>query len=356
MASNVISTWVVGFVALSTTCSAFAPVAPYSTCPPGERWWSTDGTLYKESSVPRPRPSSESRRVRPDRRMAGCRAAATALMTVTGHGCLGVDHYRARIWRRCRRPRSGQGWGQAPVQATKGGAGGGSASGREVEVSFLKGVGKNSLMEQMLKTAGQRQHWQEAIDLFDKMKAEGMSLDKLAYVAALRACSKGAAWERAIQLFDNCIEEGYDLDEVMVTSAVKACCQAGRPVEAEALLAKGVARGVQPKVSLYTAVMNACYTVGDLDGILAVADRLRDQRLKPDHSTYHLMVTSHIGRLDWVSATKALVDMSKDGLVPSKRSARQWRLASAALEEVDLDVDERDGEKAGTREDEDRNV
>lgn len=43
--------------------------------------------------------------------------------------------------------------------------------------------------------------------------------------------------------------------------------------------------------------MNACYTVGDMDAILSLGDRLREERLTPDHSAYHLIVTSHISKL-----------------------------------------------------------
>lgn len=49
--------------------------------------------------------------------------------------------------------------------------------------------------------------------------------------------------------------------------------------------------------SLYTAVMNACYTVGDMDSILALGEQLRAQRLTPDPAAYHLMVTSYISKL-----------------------------------------------------------
>lgn len=51
------------------------------------------------------------------------------------------------------------------------------------------------------------------------------------------------------------------------------------------------------KVSLFTAVMNACYTVGDMDAILSLGEQLRAQSLTPDPAGYHLMVTSHIGKL-----------------------------------------------------------
>lgn len=43
---------------------------------------------------------------------------------------------------------------------------------------------------------------------------------------------------------------------------------------------------------------------------------------------------------DWVRATEALVEMGRAGLAPSGGSARKWRLASAAIEEIDIDVDE----------------
>lgn len=43
---------------------------------------------------------------------------------------------------------------------------------------------------------------------------------------------------------------------------------------------------------------------------------------------------------DWVRATEALVEMGEAGLAPSAKSARQWRLASAAIEEIDIDLGE----------------
>lgn len=43
---------------------------------------------------------------------------------------------------------------------------------------------------------------------------------------------------------------------------------------------------------------------------------------------------------DWVSATEALVEMGQAGLAPTSLSARKWRLASAAIEEIDIGVDE----------------
>ncbi|CAM9103327.1 unnamed protein product [Ascophyllum nodosum] len=192
----------------------------------------------------------------------------------------------------------------------------------------------------MVKAAGQRQHWRDAIVMFDAMQAEGVPPVKAAYAAALRACEKGAEWKRGTELFDNYLEEGYDLDESVVKAAVKACCRAGRPSEAEAVLEKSLALGLVPEASLFTAVMNACYTVGDMDSILCLGDQLRAQNLTPDDAAYHLMVTSHICNSDWVSATEALVEMGNAGLAPSARSTRQWRLASAAVEEIDIDVDE----------------
>ncbi|CAN0510177.1 unnamed protein product [Ectocarpus sp. 12 AP-2014] len=96
--------------------------------------------------------------------------------------------------------------------------------------------------------------------------------------------------------------------------------------------------------------MNACYTVGDMDAILAIGDQLRAQSLTPDHAGYHLIVTSHISKLDWVSATEALVEMGEAGLAPTAGSARKWRLANAVIEEIDIEVDEdyvpREGEEA----------
>lgn len=39
-------------------------------------------------------------------------------------------------------------------------------------------------------------------------------------------------------------------------------------------------------------------------------------------------------------ATKALVEMGEAGLAPSSSSARKWRLANAAIEEIDIEVNE----------------
>ena len=41
-----------------------------------------------------------------------------------------------------------------------------------------------------------------------------------------------------------------------------------------------------------------------------------------------------------MSATQALVEMGEAGLAPSSSSARKWRLANAAIEEIDIEVNE----------------
>lgn len=117
-----------------------------------------------------------------------------------------------------------------------------------------KGSVSKSLMGQMLKAAGQRQHWQEAIVLFESMQAEvrkegarivgscltlgiprvaaplhltptytarsrlpphrgfrhvsakGTPPVKAAYEAALKACAKGAEWSRGLELLNEYIE------------------------------------------------------------------------------------------------------------------------------------------------------
>lgn len=43
---------------------------------------------------------------------------------------------------------------------------------------------------------------------------------------------------------------------------------------------------------------------------------------------------------DWVRATEELVDMGRAGLTPSARSARQWRLASAVIEETGIELED----------------
>lgn len=48
------------------------------------------------------------------------------------------------------------------------------------------------------------------------------------------------------------------------------------------------------QVSLFSAVMNACYTVGDIDSILSLGKQLRAQSLTPDDTAFHLIVTCHI--------------------------------------------------------------
>lgn len=45
-------------------------------------------------------------------------------------------------------------------------------------------------------------------------------------------------------------------------------------------------------------------------------------------------------RQDWVRATEALMEMGKAGMAPSAKYARQWRLASAAIEEIDIGTDD----------------
>lgn len=49
---------------------------------------------------------------------------------------------------------------------------GDGASSAENAAGAGKGGGKHAVLAQMLKAAGQRQHWKEAIVLFDRMQSE----------------------------------------------------------------------------------------------------------------------------------------------------------------------------------------
>lgn len=51
------------------------------------------------------------------------------------------------------------------------------------------------------------------------------------------------------------------------------------------------------QVSLFTVVMNACYTVGDMDAIISLGGQMRAQNITLDPGAYHLMITSHISKL-----------------------------------------------------------
>lgn len=62
----------------------------------------------------------------------------------------------------------------------------------------------------------------------------------------------------------------------------------------------------------------------------------------------------HPSTQDWVRATEALVEMGEAGLAPTSGSARKWRLATAAIEETELELDEDympgEDERGGTEE------
>lgn len=71
---------------------------------------------------------------------------------------------------------------------------GGSAASRGDDScgGVSKGVGKHAVLAHMLKAAGQRQHWKEAIVLFDTMQAEvnvpGCRLELVGVVSSTGLC------------------------------------------------------------------------------------------------------------------------------------------------------------------------
>lgn len=135
-----------------------------------------------------------------------------------------------------------------------------------------------------------------AINLFDRMKDEGVPYDHVSYVAVLSVCSHGGLVERGKKYFDQMVSANMKPLKMHYACMVDLLGRAGRMEEAATFIRD---LPIEPDCNVWGALLGASRVNGDIKMARWAADHLFD--LKPEHSGYYTLLSNmyaELGRWD----------------------------------------------------------
>eukprot|EP00928_Gymnodinium_smaydae_P032806 TRINITY_DN23672_c0_g2_i1.p1 TRINITY_DN23672_c0_g2~~TRINITY_DN23672_c0_g2_i1.p1 ORF type:complete len:707 (-),score=122.39 TRINITY_DN23672_c0_g2_i1:85-2205(-) len=147
--------------------------------------------------------------------------------------------------------------------------------------------------------------WYRGLALFEDMLGRGMRHSLVSYTVAISCCGRGAKWQAAIALLQAADEKAVSLDTIAFNAAIAAADR--RWPAALALLAElrrraavqraaGTARGAQgdlsPQISTYGAAIAVCGRALQWLAAMRLMDEMRAYRLEPNHVCINAAIAS----------------------------------------------------------------
>lgn len=121
------------------------------------------------------------------------------------------------------------------------------------------------LWTSMLGSYGRSGHYTEVLQLYQDMLVEGVRPDKIAFVAAISACSHTGQVDLGLSYFESMIHDfRLDPDPEHFSCVVDLLCKAGELEKAWKIVSQMAAKGFGISVSLWGALLNACKERGNV--------------------------------------------------------------------------------------------
>lgn len=136
----------------------------------------------------------------------------------------------------------------------------------------------------------------EAIQIFDKMSREGVELDEISFVCALKACSSIAALKQGRQIHGKLLQRGFELDAFVSSTLIDMYAKCGSLEDA----CRGFERLPKQNVVTWSALMSGYAQNGDYLSVLRYFQEMQHEGLDPDDVSFLslLAACSHKGLLE----------------------------------------------------------
>ncbi|MCO5567340.1 hypothetical protein L7F22_021030 [Adiantum nelumboides] len=136
----------------------------------------------------------------------------------------------------------------------------------------------------------------EAIQIFDKMSLEGVELDEISFVCALKACSSIAALKQGRRIHGNAIQKGFELDSFVSSTLIDMYAKCGSLEDAR----RDFERLPKQSIVAWGALMSGYAQNGDYLSVLHYFNEMQQHGLKPDDISFVslLAACSHRGLLE----------------------------------------------------------
>merc|ERR1719161_1891970 len=178
---------------------------------------------------------------------------------------------------------------------------------------FSSAAGDISKHITMIKACSREKNLQGALDIFERLKSSGASLNSMAYNSLLDASLQCGDSAHARKLFEQMKSDGF-LDVVSFNIILKMYLREKKHDEAQHLLKEMREHGFQPNKITYNELINAKVEARDRNGVWELLDEMKDQGESPNSVTCSILLkalTERASKQD-VKKTMDLVDRMED--------------------------------------------
>merc|ERR1719453_1926648 len=167
----------------------------------------------------------------------------------------------------------------------------------------------------MIKACSRERDLQGAVDVFERLKSSGASLNSMVYNSLLDACIHCNDSTRAQQLSEQMKSDG-SFDVVSFNIVLKMYLKDKKHDQAQQLLKEMREHGLQPNKITYNELINAKVEAGDRNGVWELLGEMKNQGESPNSVTCSILLkalTERTSKHD-VKKTMDLVDRMEDAM------------------------------------------
>jgi pentatricopeptide repeat protein len=167
----------------------------------------------------------------------------------------------------------------------------------------------------MIKACSRERDLQGAVDVFERLKSSGASLNSMAYNSLLDACIQCNDVLQAQKLFEQMKSDG-SFDVVSFNIVLKMYLREKKHDQAQQLLKEMRGHGLEPNKITYNELINAKVEAGDRNGVWQLLAEMQNQGESPNSVTCSILLkalTERTSKQD-VKKTMDLVDQMEDAM------------------------------------------
>merc|ERR1719161_2055930 len=178
---------------------------------------------------------------------------------------------------------------------------------------FAGAAGDISKHMAMIKACSRERNLQGAVDVFERLKSSGASLNSMAYNSLLDACIQCDDTVLAGKHFEQMKADGF-IDTVSFNIMLKMYLRQNKHDDAQMLLKEMRERGLQPNKITYNELINSKVEAGDRNGVWDVVAQMKNQGEPPNSVTCSILLkalTERASKQD-VKRTMDLIEYMED--------------------------------------------